>query len=141
MDQQEIDIRKDIDQTRASMDRKIDMIVDRIHDTIVGPKLAADALLENLDEARKAMQETTLVAVNDPNRSHAAVTGAVDRVQAIFHLLEQTKREPWIILSGALLMGYVIGCMNGGNVFTIRHTNSKVKDPELRTTTSPACFS
>lgn len=141
MDQRESDIKKGIDETRASMSKKIDMIAHRIHHTIVGPKLAADTLIENLDQAQKAMRATTLAAVNGPNPAHAAVTETVARVQAIFYLLEQTKREPWIMLSSAVLMGYVIGCINRGNVFTVRRTNSEVKNPGLRTATSPACFS
>src|SRR5919108_4147410 len=108
MDQRKIDIKKDIDETRASMGKKIDMITHRIHHTIIGPKIAADTLIENLDQAEKAMQATTLAAVNGPNPAHAAVTETIERVQAIFYILERTRREPWIMLSSALLVGYVI---------------------------------
>jgi hypothetical protein len=138
MDQREIAIKKDIDETRAAMGEKINTIANRLHHIIVGPKLAADALIENLDQAQEAMQATAPGAVNGPNPVHAAVTDTVERVEAILHLLERTKREPWMMLSSALLMGYVIGCLNRGKVFTIRQVNSEVKNPGLQSPTSAA---
>ena len=141
MDQREIDIKKDMNETRAAMGKKIDMIANRIHHTIVGPKLAADHLIENLSQAKKAMQATTSVTVNGTDPIHPAVAETIERVQAIFHLIEQTKREPWIMLGSALLMGYVIGSLNRGNVLTIRHANSEVKNPGLQTVPSAALLS
>ena len=117
------------------------MIANRIHHTIVGPKLAADHLIENLSQAKKAMQATTSATVNGTDPIHPAVAEAIERVQAIFHLIEQTKRKPWIMLGSALLMGYVIGSLNRGNVLTIRHANSEVKNPGLQTAPSAALLS
>ena len=56
MDQTEIHITRDIEETRRAMGEKIEMIANRIHNTIVGPKIAADRLIENLNHARLAMQ-------------------------------------------------------------------------------------
>ena len=141
MDQREIDIKKDINETRAAMGRKIDMIANRIHHTIVGPKLAADSLIENLRQAKKAMQATTSITGNGTDPVHPAVAETIERVQAIFHVIEQTKREPWIMLGSALLVGYVIGSLNRGNVLTVRHVNSELKNPGLQNAASAALLS
>lgn len=141
MDQREIAMINDINETRAVISKKIAMLATRIHDTILGPKLAADNLIQHLSLAQKAMQATPPLTVNGTTSNHPAVAETIERVQAIFHVLEQTKRDPWIMVGSALLMGCVIGSLNRGNVLTVRHANTEVKDPGLRTTASAALLS
>ena len=114
MDQREIHIKRNIDETRRAMGEKIDMIANRIHNTIVGPKVAADNLIENLNEYRKAMQATTSATNNHANGIHRAVAEAIERLKATINISEQVKQDPWIMLASAVLMGYVIGNLNHG---------------------------
>jgi hypothetical protein len=124
MVQEEIQISKNINDIRRAMDEKIEMIANRIHSTIVGPKIAADTLIENLVQAKKAMQEQTLVMDKDNEPIHRAVAETIERVKAILFLIERVNQDPWTMLGSALLVGYIIGNLNRGNLLAIRHAHS-----------------
>jgi hypothetical protein len=124
MDQEGIQIKRSINETRLAMGEKIDMIANRVHTTIVGPKIAADNLIENLGQAKKAMQEQTLVIDKDNEPIHYAVAETIERVKAILYLIERVNQDPWIMLGSALLVGYILGNLNRGNLLAIRHAHS-----------------
>ena len=124
MDQEEIQIRRSINETRIAMDEKIDMIINRVHNTIIGPKITADNLIENLVQAKKAMQEQTLVIDKCDMPIHHAVAETIERVKAILYLIERVNQDPWIMFGSALLVGYIIGSLNRGNLLAIRHAHS-----------------
>jgi hypothetical protein len=124
MDQEEIQIRRSINETRIAMGEKIDMIANRVHTTIVGPKIAADNLIENLAQAKQTMQEQAGVIDNDDKPVHHAIAETIERVKAILYLIERVNQDPWVMLGSALLVGYVIGSLNRGNLLAIRHAYS-----------------
>jgi len=124
MDQEEIQIRRSINETRIAMGEKIDMIANRVYTTIAGPKIAADSLIENLVQAKKTMQEQTAVIDKGDKPIHHAVAETIERVKAILYLIERVNQDPWIMLGSALLVGYIIGSLNRGNSLAIRHTHS-----------------
>src|SRR5882724_3802956 len=124
MDQEEIQIRRSINETRIAMGEKIDMIANRVYTTIAGPKIAADSLIENLVQAKKTMQEQTAVIDKGDKPIHHEVAETIERVKAILYLIERVNQDPWIMLGSALLVGYIIGSLNRGNSLAIRHTHS-----------------
>lgn len=136
MDQREIHMKRNIDDTRSAMGEKIDMIANRIHNTIIGPKVAADNLIGNLNEYRKAIEGTPSAAGNGDNAIHQAVTETIERLKATIDVIEQLKRDPWIMLATAVLMGYVIGNLNRGDLWALRHARPQVY--ERRELQSPA---
>lgn len=139
MDQKEIHIKRDIDDTRSAMGEKIDMIANRIHNTIIGPKVAADNLVENLKEYRKALEGPPSATDNGDNAIHQAVAETIERLKATINVIEQVKRDPWIILATAVVMGYVIGNLNRGDLWALRHTRPQAqKSRELQSPASAA---
>jgi len=124
MDQEEIQIRRSINETRIAMGEKIDMIANRVYTTIAGPKIAADSLIENLVQAKKTMQEQTAVIDKGDKPIHHAVAETIERVKAILYLIERVNQDPWIMLGSALLVGYIIGSLNRVNSLAIRHAHS-----------------
>jgi hypothetical protein len=144
MDQTEIHMIRNIEETRKAMDEKIDRIAKRIHHTIVGPKIAADRLIENLSHAQKAMQETPLTTKNGAHPIHQAVADTIERVKAGIALLEQVKQDPWVMFSSALLMGYVLGSLNRVrvNVVPSSHAHPEVKNSygEQRPASAARCL-
>jgi len=124
MDQEEIQIRRSINETRIAMGEKIDMIANRVYTTIAGPKIAADSLIENLVQAKKTMQEQTAVIDKGDKPIHHEVAETIERVKAILYLIERVNQDPWIMLGSALLVGYIIGSLNRGNSLAIRHAHS-----------------
>src|SRR5262245_461921 len=124
MDQEGIQLQRSINETRLAMGEKIDKIANRVHNTIVRPKIVADNLIENLEQARKVMQEQTLVTDKDDEPIHHAVAETIERAKAILYLLERVNQDPWIMFGSALLVGYIIGNLNRGNLLAIRHAHS-----------------
>jgi hypothetical protein len=124
MDQEEIQLRRSINETRIAIDEKIDTIANRVHTTIIGPKIAADSLIENLVQAKKTMQEQTAVIEKGDKPIHYAVAETIERVKSILYLIERVNQDPWIMLGSALLVGYIIGSLNRGNLLAIRHAHS-----------------
>jgi hypothetical protein len=144
MDQKELDLIRRIEQTRAAMGKKIDMLAEQLYDTFIGPKVAVEHLLENLQQAKQGMEATTVVAGNGAEPLHPVVGETIERVQTIFHLQEQTRRDPWQMLGSALVMGYVIGCLNPRAMLRgilIRHSgHAEPRNPPLQTgASSPVC--
>lgn len=127
MDQREIHIKRDIDDTRSAMGEKIDMITNRIHNTIIGPKVAADNLIENLHEYRKAIEGTPSATGNGDDAIHQAVAATIERLKATINVIEQVKRDPWIMLASAVVMGYVIGNLNRGDFWALRHARPQLQ--------------
>jgi hypothetical protein len=127
MDQREIHLIRNIEETRRAMGDKIDMIANRIHNTIVGPKIAADRLIENLNHARLAMQQAPSTTDNGAHPIHQAVTETIERLKATIDLIEQVKRDPWVMLGSAVIMGYVLGTLNRGNAVPSRQGQPEVE--------------
>jgi hypothetical protein len=139
MDQRISDIKRDIDETRSAMAAKLEMISSRVHNTIVGPKRVVDGLLENLNQLKIAMQEATSLADSGANPTHDALAESIERAKTTIHLVEQVKQDPWTMLGSALLMGYVIGSLNGGGLVAIRRASLAVeKTRQLHDLAAPA---
>jgi len=139
MDEKDIHIKREIDDTRSAMGDKIDMIANRIHNTIIGPKVAADNLIENLREYKKVIEETPSATGNGDHPVHQAVAETIDRLKATINVIEQLKRDPWIMFASAVLMGYVIGNINRGDVWALCRPRPQVYDRrELQRPTSTA---
>jgi len=141
MDQRIFDIKRDIDQTRSAMGTKLEMISSRIHNTIVGPRKVVEGLMENLNQAKIAVQKATSVADNGANPTHHAVAETIEPVEPVkttILLIKQVKQDPWTILGSALLLGYVIGSSNGGGLIAMRHAPLAVaKTRRLHNPASP----
>jgi hypothetical protein len=139
MDQRIFDIKRDVDETRSAMGAKLEMISSRIHNTIVGPKRVVEGLMENFNQAKIAVQEATLVGDNSANPTSHAVAKTIEQVKTTIHLIDQVKQDPWTMLGSALLMGYAIGSLNGGELLAIRHAPLAVeKTRQLHNPASPA---
>jgi hypothetical protein len=94
--------------------------------------------MENLNQAKVAMQEAESVADNGAKPTHHAVAETIERVQTTILPIKQVKQDPWTILGSALLMGYVIGSSNGGGLMAIRHAPLAVeKTRQLHNPASP----
>ena len=123
MDQRMSDLKRDIDETQSAMAAKLEMLSSRIHNAITGPKRVLDGLLENLNQAKIAMQEATSAADSGASPTHDALAESIERAKTTIHLVEQVKQDPWTMLASALLMGYAIGSLNGGGLVAIRRAS------------------
>jgi hypothetical protein len=109
MHQREIAIKQDIEETRAAMDRKIEMIENRVHGKVEEAKSTVDAVIDKV----KHVHETVLGAkskVDDIIESASiAMDETVERAQYTTYLVREVNQSPWITFGSAVLLGYILG--------------------------------
>jgi phage-related protein len=114
MVQKESSLERDIEDTRAVMTEKIDMIENRVNETMEGTK----ATIDNVMEKVKGVQETidtaksTIDSILETIKHTMEET--IERVKYTSTVIEQVDQSPWIMLGSAVLTGYVLGGLNEG---------------------------
>ena len=128
MDQREASIKQNIAETRDAMGEKIDIIENRIYKAMEGPKSAIDTVIWNIDRFRGALEETKSVMDHSIVHINQAVDETLVRAKSTADLIAQVKQDPWIMVGSAILMGYVIGSLNRGNLFATRHARTQISE-------------
>jgi hypothetical protein len=126
MAQKEIQI-SDIHATRRAMSEKIDMLANRLHSIVAGPKRAVDTCLENLRQAKQAIEASASVTAHNGTPVHRAVAETIEQTKACLHLSKGVDQDPWMMLGSALLMGYILGSSRDGKSSTGRRAHAEVK--------------
>jgi ElaB/YqjD/DUF883 family membrane-anchored ribosome-binding protein len=114
MVQKESSLERDIEDTRADMTEKIDMIENRMNETMEGTK----STINNVMEKVKGVQDTidsaksTIDSILETIKSTMEET--VERVKYTSTVIEQVDQNPWIMFGSAVLTGYVLGGLKEG---------------------------
>lgn len=120
--QQDIeDTQRDMDDTRSAMTEKLEMLGERVRETVEGAQASVEGIVENVrdtvDTTVAAVKQTVEGAQTSMEGMVESVKGTVgdtvEAVQRTFDLHYQMEQHPWLMLSGSLLAGYVLG--GGGN--------------------------
>ena len=127
MDQKEAYIKQNIAETREAMSEKIEMIENHIYKAMEGPKSAIDTVLWNIDRFKGALEETKSAMDHSITHIDQAVDETLVRVKSTADLIGQVKQDPWIMVGSAILMGYVIGSLNRGDLFAMHHARTQVR--------------
>jgi hypothetical protein len=127
MDQTENHIKHNIEETRAAMNEKLDIIEQRVHRTMEGTKSTIDSFAEGVDRIKEAVEGTTSTIDNSIDAFKYAVDETVERVKSTAVLIDQVKQNPWIMLGSAVLLGYVIGSLNRQEALDKGHAPSEAK--------------
>ena len=101
MDQTEDDIRQNIRDTRTSMTEKLEMLEERVQETIEGARTTVEDIVGNV----KGTVDTTVEIVKD------TVDDTVEKVKRTFDFQYQVDRHPWLMFGGAILVGLTLGSM------------------------------
>jgi ElaB/YqjD/DUF883 family membrane-anchored ribosome-binding protein len=112
MDQTESHIRQNIEETRAAMSEKIEMIEERVHETVEGTTSTIDNVIGNINRVKEAIEQTKSAIDSGIDTIRQAIDETVERVKYTTDLIEQVNQNPWIMLSSAVLVGYVFGSLN-----------------------------
>jgi len=108
MAQKEDNLEKDIEDTRTVMTEKIDMLENRVNETMDGTK----ATISNVMEKVKGVQETIDSAKSTIDSLLETMKHTMDetieRVKYTSTVIEQVDQNPWIMLGSAVLTGYVL---------------------------------
>jgi hypothetical protein len=123
--QQDIeDTQRDMDDTRSAMTEKLELLGERVRETVEGAQTSVEGMVENVRDT----VDTTVAAVKQTvEGAQASMEGMVENVkgtvgdtveavQRTFDLHHQMEQHPWLMLSGSLLAGYLLG--SGGNGHT-----------------------
>jgi ElaB/YqjD/DUF883 family membrane-anchored ribosome-binding protein len=94
MDQSTGQTQRPIDARQASVTERMGSVEGQVQETVDGAKAAVDELLE---------------------RVQGTVHETVERMKPATDLFEQLQQNPWLLLGGAILMGYLFGSLARGN--------------------------
>ena len=109
MDQSEGDIRRDIEGARAAMTEKIGIVAERAQETMEGVKSTVDQAMEGFKQVQETVAGAKSAADTLIESVKLTVDETVERVNTTADLLDQVQQHPWIILGGAILLGYILG--------------------------------
>src|SRR5215475_8787855 len=114
MVQNEGRLEKDIEDTRAVMTEKIDMIEDRVNETMEGTKATIDNVMEKVKGVQETIDSTKSTIDNILETIKHTMEETIERVKYTSTVIEQVDQNPWIMLGSAVLTGYVLGGLNEG---------------------------
>jgi iron-sulfur cluster repair protein YtfE (RIC family) len=121
MDQREDNLRQDIEDTRASMTEKIEMIENRVHETMDGTKSTIDNVMDNVKRVQGTVEHTKVTIDNVLETIKESMNEAIERAKYTADLIDQVHKNPWIMFGCAILTGYALS--------SIEHKNSRSPHP------------
>jgi len=99
-------IQREMERTRGSLTEKLEALEGQVADTV-------SSTAGVVHDTTQTVQETVTGAVDAVKETVSAVTDKVQEtvqsVSDIFNLRLQMERHPWIVLGGAVAVGYIVG--------------------------------
>jgi hypothetical protein len=142
MDQKGQHIMKDIDNTRAAMNEKIEMIEGRVHETMHETKSTIDHVMGNVKRVQGTVDQTKSAIDNILATIKESVDETIERVKYTADLIEQVNQNPWIMFGGAILAGYVLSSIHREGALERGRTQEWQPDNSVpRSSTAPHDFS
>ncbi|MGH8069766.1 MAG: SRPBCC family protein [Candidatus Entotheonellia bacterium] len=114
MDQKESQVGKDIENTRAVMAEKIEMIEDRVHETMEGTKSTIDNVMGKVKGVQGTIDDAKSTIDDLLETIKQTMEETIVRVKYTANLIEQVDQNPWIMFGSAILTGYVLSNLNRG---------------------------
>jgi hypothetical protein len=142
MDQKEQHFRKDIEDTRAAMTEKIEMIENRVHDTMEGTKSTIDNVMDNVKRVQGTVEQTKSTIDNILETIKHSMDETIERVKYTADLIEQVNQNPWIMFGCAILTGYVLSSIDREGSLGPRHDHQRRgSDSDSKSSPAPHPFS
>jgi ElaB/YqjD/DUF883 family membrane-anchored ribosome-binding protein len=92
----------------GSVEEQVQETVDRVKATVEHAREGFKQVQETVDGAKAAVDEML-------ERVQGTVHETVERMKPATDLFEQLQQNPWLLLGGAILMGYIFGSLARGN--------------------------
>jgi hypothetical protein len=113
VDQQETQIRREIEYTRAAMSAKVAMIQERIEGTVdeTGSTVirAMNTVLERVQQVQDMIQNVTSTVDTTVERIQDVTHKAIAEGKPGIELIADMHRRPWVMLGAAVVVGYILG--------------------------------
>jgi ElaB/YqjD/DUF883 family membrane-anchored ribosome-binding protein len=125
--------RHDIEEKRASMTEKLELLEERVRETVESAKSTVDDIMENVkgtvDETVGTVKETVVDARSTVEEIVENVKDTMDntvtKVKQSFDLNYQMDQHPWLMLSGSVLVGYLVGSLGKNGSAASRYTTRR----------------
>ena len=115
MAQRESHLEKDIEETRAIMTEKIDMIEGRVTETMDDTKATIDNVMEKVKGVQETIDNAKSTVDNLLETIKQTMEETIERVKYTTAIIEQVDQNPWIMFGSAILTGYVLSNLNQGS--------------------------
>jgi archaellum component FlaC len=112
MDQRESQVGKDIENTRTIMAEKIEMIEDRVNETMDGTKSTIDNVMHKVKDIQGTIEDAKSTVDNLLDTLKQTMEETMERVKSTASLIEQVDQNPWIMFGSAILTGYILSSLN-----------------------------
>jgi predicted S18 family serine protease len=112
MDQRESHIRQDIEETHTAITEKIEMIENRMHETMEGTKSTIDNVMDNVKRVQGTIEDAKVTVDSVLDTIKRTMDETVERVNYAADLIDQVNQNPWIMFGSAVLMGYILSSAN-----------------------------
>ena len=138
------DTQGDIEDTRSAMTEKLEMLEERVRETVEDAQSSVEEIVENVRDtvdttvaAVKQTVEGAQASVEDMVENVRGTVGeTVATVRHTFDVHHQAEQHPWLMVSGSLLVGYLLGNRSGGSTSAALSTTDPRLAPASTTATA-----
>jgi ElaB/YqjD/DUF883 family membrane-anchored ribosome-binding protein len=106
--------RRDIKDTRAAMTEQIGLVEERAQGTVEGLKSTVDQAMKGFKEMQATIEGAKSAIDTIVDTVQLTIDETVERVNTtveLADLIDQVQQHPWLLLGGAMLLGYTLGCL------------------------------
>jgi archaellum component FlaC len=128
MDQRESQVGKDIENTRTIMAEKIEMIEDRVNETMDGTKSTIDNVMHKVKDVQGTIEDAKSTVDNLLDTLKQTMEETMERVKSTASLIEQVDQNPWIMFGSAILTGYILSSLNRDKPLRQMHAHQQKRE-------------
>jgi len=132
MDQKQSQVGKDIENTRAVMAEKIEMIEDRVNETMEGTKSTIDNVMHKVKDVQGTIEDAKSTVDNLLDTIKQTMEETMERVKSTASLIEQVDQNPWIMFGSAILTGYILSSLNRDRSLSQQYTHEQTREPSWK---------
>ena len=132
MDQKQSQVGKDIENTRAVMAEKIEMIEDRVNETMEGTKSTIDNVMHKVKDVQGTIEDAKSTVDNLLDTIKQTMEETMERVKSTASLIEQVDQNPWIMFGSAILTSYILSSLNRDRPLSQQYTHEQTREPSWK---------
>jgi ElaB/YqjD/DUF883 family membrane-anchored ribosome-binding protein len=84
-------------------------VEERVGETLKGVEATVESAMEGFKRVQETVDEAKATVEEMLESGQSTVHEMVERVKPVADLLVYVQQNPWLLLGGAILMGYVLG--------------------------------
>jgi ElaB/YqjD/DUF883 family membrane-anchored ribosome-binding protein len=102
-----------IDEGRDAVTEHTGRVEAQVQETVDGVKATVESAMEGFKQVQETVGEAKAAVDEILESVQGTVHETVERMQPAADLLEHVQQNPWLLLGGAILMGYILGSLAG----------------------------